>query len=271
VGYQAAQAGRTLLSVEHLSVTESTGVNSLSDISFSVFEGEILGIAGVSGNGQSELLEVLAGIKAITSGVVQIGDRKFTAEQPACPSEVKQLGLAHVPEDRHAMGLVLPFTAAESAVLGYEYADAMGGRSPVLSPVVMAAHCKMLMAAYDVRPADPSLKSNLFSGGNQQKIVLARELSSRPDILLVGQPTRGVDIGAIEFIHKQLLAMRDSGCAVILVSVELDEIMSLSDRIMVMNDGRNMGIVRQAGTDIQEIGLMMAGVTVAPPHKQKVK
>ena len=168
-----------------------------------------------------------------------------------------------MPEDRHAMGLILPFTAAESAVLGYEYADLMGGRSPILSPAVMAAHCKTLMSSYDVRPAEPSLKSNLFSGGNQQKIVLARELSSQPDILLVGQPTRGVDIGAIEFIHKQLLAMRDKGCAVILVSVELDEIMSLSDRVMVMNEGKSMGIVRKADTDIQEIGLMMAGVTAA--------
>ena len=127
------------------------------------------------------------------------------------------------------------------------------------------------MSSYDVRPAEPNLKSNLFSGGNQQKIVLARELSSQPDILLVGQPTRGVDIGAIEFIHKQLLAMRDKGCAVILVSVELDEIMSLSDRVMVMNEGKSMGIVRKADTDIQEIGLMMAGVTAASPRQQKAR
>ena len=271
VGYQAAQAGQAMLNAEHLTVTETSGVTSLSDVSFSVHQGEILGIAGVSGNGQSELLEVLAGIRKITSGTVQIGDRKITAEQPASPSEVKGLGLAHVPEDRHAMGLILPFTAAESAVLGYEYADMMGGRSPILSPAVMAAHCKTLMSSYDVRPAEPSLKSNLFSGGNQQKIVLARELSSQPAILLVGQPTRGVDIGAIEFIHKQLFAMRDKGCAVILVSVELDEIMSLSDRVMVMNEGKSMGIVRKADTDIQEIGLMMAGVTAASPRQQKAR
>ena len=127
------------------------------------------------------------------------------------------------------------------------------------------------MTSYDVRPAEPSLKSNLFSGGNQQKIVLARELSSQPYILLVGQTTLGVDIGAIEFIHKQLLAMRDRGCAVVLVSVELDEIMSLSDRIMVMNEGRNMGIVRRADTDIQQIGLMMAGVETLPPQKMKAR
>ena len=135
----------------------------------------------------------------------------------------------------------------------------------------MDQHCQRLMTDYDIRPADPKLKSNLFSGGNQQKIVLARELSSQPDILLIGQPTRGVDIGAIEFIHKQLLAMRDQGCAVVLVSVELDEIMSLSDRIMVMNEGRNMGIVRRADTDVQQIGLMMAGVEITSPQKRKAR
>ena len=260
VGYQTEQAGQAMLSAEHLTVIESSGVARLSDISFSVHKGEILGIAGVSGNGQSELLEVLAGIRGITSGTLQIGNRKITADQPVSPSEVKRLGLAHVPEDRHAMGLVLPFTAAESSVLGYEYADAMGGRSPVLSPALMAVHCKTLMAAYDVRPADPNLKSNLFSGGNQQKIVVAREISAHPDILLVGQPTRGVDIGAIEFIHKQLLALRDAGCAIILVSVELDEILNLSDRIMVMNAGQNMGILVREDADVQKIGLMMAGL-----------
>ena len=147
----------------------------------------------------------------------------------------------------------------------------MGGKAIGLSPQQMDQHCQRLMTDYDIRPADPSLKSNLFSGGNQQKIVLARELSSQPNILLVGQPTRGVDIGAIEFIHKQLLAMRDQGCAVILVSVELDEIMSLSDRIMVMNEGRNMGIVIRADTDIQQIGLMMAGVETLPPEKMKAR
>ena len=260
VGYAAAKPGQPVLTADNLTVTEAAGAPVLSRLSFTVHRGEILGIAGVSGNGQSELLEVLAGIRPISSGTVQIGNRTITAERSASPSEVKSLGVAHVPEDRHAVGLILPFSAAESSVLGYEYADAVGGATASLSPRQMETHCQALMADYDIRPADPRLKSNLFSGGNQQKIVLARELSSQPDILLVGQPTRGVDIGAIEFIHKQLLKMRDQGCAVILVSVELDEIMSLSDRVMVMNDGQNMGIVKRADADIQKIGLMMAGV-----------
>ena len=271
VGYAAAEPGQPVLTAEHLTVTGASGVPHVRDLSFTVHQGEILGIAGVSGNGQSELLDVLAGIRQVTSGSIQLGGRQITADQPAAPSEVKALGLAHVPEDRHAVGLILPFSAAESAVLGYEYADAMGGKAIGLSPQQMDQHCQHLMTDYDIRPADPSLKSNLFSGGNQQKIVLARELSSQPNILLVGQPTRGVDIGAIEFIHKQLLAMRDRGCAVVLVSVELDEIMSLSDRIMVMNEGRNMGIVRRADTDIQQIGLMMAGVETLPPQKMKAR
>jgi len=269
VGYAAAEPGQPVLRADNLSVIGASGVSYLSGLSFAVYQGEILGIAGVSGNGQSELLEVLAGIRPVSSGSLQLGGRQITSEHPATPSEIKNLGLAHVPEDRHAVGLILPFSAAESAVLGYEYAEVMGGQSASLSPRQMEQHCQGLMTDYDIRPADPSLKSNLFSGGNQQKIVLARELSSQPSILLVGQPTRGVDIGAIEFIHKQLLEMRDKGCAVILVSVELDEIMSLSDRIMVMNDGRNMGIVNRAETDIQEIGLMMAGVdTASPPIKK---
>ena len=271
VGYAAADPGQPVLRAEKLTVTGASGVRHVKELSFTVHQGEILGIAGVSGNGQSELLDALAGIRPISAGGIQLGGRQITADQPASPSEVKRLGLAHVPEDRHAVGLILPFSAAESAVLGYEYATAMGGRTAGLSPRQMEAHCQRLMTDYDIRPANPNLKSNLFSGGNQQKIVLARELSSQPDILLVGQPTRGVDIGAIEFIHKQLLAMRDQGCAVILVSVELDEIMSLSDRIMVMNEGRNMGIVNRADTDIQQIGLMMAGVDAPSPHRQKVR
>ena len=215
----------------------------------------------MSGNGQTELLEILAGITPITAGQLDIAGHRITPEQPVTPTDVKALGVAHVPEDRHAVGIILPFSAAETAILGYE--DQPQLRDGILlSPAAMRTHCAELMDNFDVRPAHPDLKSNLFSGGNQQKLVLAREISSAPDILLVGQPTRGVDIGAIEFIHKQLLALRDNGCAILLVSVELDEILSLSDRIMVMNAGQNMGIVDRADADAQQIGLMMAGVEV---------
>ena len=152
-----------------------------------------------------------------------------------------------------------PFTAAESAILGYE-TDSRLGNGFWLSPRKIAGLCADLMRRFDVRPSNPSLKSNLFSGGNQQKIVLAREISKDPDILIVGQPTRGVDIGAIEFIHKQLIALRDKGCAILVVSVELDEILSLSDRIIVMNNGEVVGTVDSADADESRLGLMMAGI-----------
>ena len=260
IGYDSAQAGDICLQVEHLSMRDDSGKNCLRDVSFNVRRGEIFGIAGVSGNGQSEFLEVLAGISVIDAGRVVIGTTEMNADNPATPAEVKELGLAHIPEDRHAVGLILPFTAAETAMLGYEERGATRNGGTFLSPDKITRHCEKLMTDFDIRPADPNLKSSLFSGGNQQKIVVAREISARPNILLVGQPTRGVDIGAIEFIHKQLLALRDAGCAIILVSVELDEILNLSDRIMVMNAGQNMGILAREDADVQKIGLMMAGL-----------
>ena len=260
IGYDTTQAGDICLQVEHLSMRDDRSKNCLRDVSFDVRRGEIFGIAGVSGNGQSELLEVLAGVSVIDAGRVVIGTTEMNADNPATPAEVKELGLAHIPEDRHAVGLILPFTAAETAMLGYEERGAASIGGAFLSPDKITRHCEKLMTDFDIRPADANLKSSLFSGGNQQKIVVAREISARPNILLVGQPTRGVDIGAIEFIHKQLLALRDAGCAIILVSVELDEILNLSDRIMVMNAGQNMGILARKDADVQKIGLMMAGL-----------
>lgn len=254
-----AEAGETRLTVSGLSYHDATGAPRLRDVSFDVRAGEILGVAGVSGNGQSELLNILAGITAPQTGTVRVKDCLVSADAPSNPAEMRDIGLAHVPEDRHAVGMVLPFQAAESAILGYEDDSALG-TSFWLSPRRIAAHCRELMARFDVRPANPHLKSSLFSGGNQQKIVLAREISKSPDILLVGQPTRGVDIGAIEFIHKQLVALRDEGCAILLVSVELDEILSLSDRIMVMNNGEIVGTVDAKDADETQLGLMMAGI-----------
>ena len=255
-----ANPGEVLLKVEGLNLNATSGAPLLRDLNFELRAGEILGVAGVSGNGQSELLEVLSGITKPTAGRVTIGASEVSNEAPSSPTEVKSLGVAHVPEDRHAMGMVLPFTAAESAVLGYENQSQLG-EGFWFSPKKLEAYCADLMERFDIRPQNPKLKSNLFSGGNQQKVVLAREMSAEPSILLVGQPTRGVDIGAIEFIHQQLIEMRDRGCAILLISVELDEILSLSDRIMVMNAGESMGIVDKKDVDTQAIGLMMTGIT----------
>ena len=258
--YHDAKPGEVVLSCTSLGLVADNGASVLKNISFELKAGEILGVAGVSGNGQSELLEILSGITPPTEGVVRLGDVELSCTSPLSPMAVKALGVAHVPEDRHAMGMVLPFTAAESAALGYENRAELGG-GLWFSPNALDDHCAQLMTDFDIRPSTPSLKSSLFSGGNQQKIVLAREMSASPGILLVGQPTRGVDIGAIEFIHQQLIDMRDQGCAILLISVELDEILSLSDRIMVMNAGECMGIVDKNEADAQSIGLMMAGIS----------
>ena len=173
---------------------------------------------------------------------------------------MRRLGLSHVPEDRQRMGLIIPFSARESAILGY-HDEPTYNRHLRLRRGAVAAGFRRQAAEYDVRPADGTLPTSAFSGGNQQKIVLARELDRNPDLLLVGQPTRGVDIGAIEFIHRRLVALRDAGKAILLVSVELDEILALSDRILVMHDGRIVGEVSQAEATERAIGLMMAGIS----------
>ncbi|MBK0400271.1 ABC transporter ATP-binding protein [Limibaculum sp. M0105] len=250
------------LEVRGLGWRDARGITRLSDVSLTLREGEILGLAGVAGNGQSELLDVLSGIATPQSGVIRIGERIINRDRPAGPAELRALGLAHVPEDRHRRGVVLGFTAQENAVLGYQHGPAAGdGR--LLSPAALACHCAALMKRFDVRPAAPGLRMSGFSGGNQQKLVLAREIEAEPRILLVGQPTRGVDIGAIEFIHGEILKLRDQGCAILLVSVELDEILALADRVAVMNAGRIVGERRLSGIDAEdrsEIGLMMAGI-----------
>ena len=244
--------------VENLSLVDSRGVTRLSEIGFSLQGGEIVGIAGVSGNGQSELLEVLSGILAPSAGSIRIGSLDITADNPSDPASLRKAGLAHVPEDRHRLGLVTGFSAWESAALGYQDDAALGGRY-LLSPQAMQRRCADLMQGFDVRPPQPLLGSSKFSGGNQQKLILAREMVRGPRILIVGQPTRGVDIGAIEFIHREILAMRDKGCAILLVSVELDEILALADRILVMNQGRIVGEVAGDKADERQLGVMMAG------------
>jgi general nucleoside transport system ATP-binding protein len=251
-----ARPGRPVLAVENLSVRDDQGVTRVEAVSFEVRAGEIVGIAGVAGNGQSELLEAIAGIRRPSSGRILIDGKDVAGGDAAA---MRRAGLAHVPEDRLRMGLVKPFPAFESAILGYHH-DARFGRGPLLSLRRMVRDLSDKMRKYDVRPQDPRLKTANFSGGNAQKIVLAREIERDPELLLVGQPTRGVDIGAIEFIHRQLIAMRDAGKAILLVSVELEEIMALSDRILVMCAGKITGERMPGAADEQELGLLMAGV-----------
>ncbi|WP_183896814.1 ABC transporter ATP-binding protein [Rhizobium skierniewicense] len=250
-----ANPGEVLFSVRNLTVKDSRGVTMVDDVSFDVRAGEIVGIAGVAGNGQSELLEAIAGIRKPHSGEILMGGKTVDRVDPAV---LRKLGLAHIPEDRHHMGLVLKFEEYENSILGY-HRDEKYGKGMFLNPEAIRKDAIEKIEKYDIRPPNANLKTANFSGGNQQKIVVAREIERDPKMLIIGQPTRGVDIGAIEFIHRRIIEMRDAGKAILLVSVELDEIRSLSDRILVMFAGRVVG-EKTAQAEEQTLGLMMAGI-----------
>jgi ABC-type uncharacterized transport system ATPase subunit len=251
--------GAPPLIAEGLTLRDERGIVRVDNVSFCVRAGEIVAIAGVSGNGQSELLELLAGIRRPTAGRFIANGRVITPETPSSPAEMRAIGVAHIPEDRHRSGLVTAFAASESAILGYQR-DRGYSRWLLLIRRKLLRHCELLMERFDVRPRAPMLRSANFSGGNQQKLVVARELDREPKVLLIGQPTRGVDIGAIEFIHRQLLQRREAGCAILLVSVELDEVIALADRILVMCDGRIVGELSAEEADERKLGLLMANV-----------
>ena len=190
-------------------------------------------------------------------GRIVYGDRAITPDNPTDPAEVRDLQVAHVPEDRQKLGMVTAFPAWESSMLGYHRDDGFQ-KGIILDPDLVKNKCASLMEQFDVRPPTPDIKSANFAGGNQQKLILAREIDRNPKVLLVGQPTRGVDIGAIEFIHRQLVELRDKGGAVLLISVELDEVMTLADRILVMFEGRIVAEVEGDKADEKTLGLMMA-------------
>jgi len=256
-----ANPGDVVLDVQNLRVVDGAGVERLKSISFQIRAGEILGIAGVAGNGQSELLEVLGGMIPARSGSVKLhGQEIDITGRNSDGQSRRRRGIGHVPEDRQVEGLIMPYEAWENVAFGY-HNDPKYQSGPLMNNAAIKADCADKMARYDVRPPNPRLPARNFSGGNQQKIVVAREMDRAPDLLLVGQPTRGVDIGAIEFIHKQIIALRDAGKAVLLVSVELDEILGLSDRIAVMFDGQIAGERLPEETNEGDLGLLMAGVT----------
>ncbi|WP_068311720.1 ABC transporter ATP-binding protein [Polycladidibacter hongkongensis] len=255
---QPAKPGAPLLKVENLNVKDERGVMRVKNASLEVRAGEILGIAGVSGNGQSELLKAISGIEKAQTGKVTIGTHVIDLTGECDAAAMRDYGMSHVPEDRHKMGLVNAFSEAENSILGY-HREPKYSKGLLLDKEFIRKEAMERIEKYDIRPPSTELKAAKFSGGNQQKIVLAREIERDPDVLIIGQPTRGVDIGAIEYIHKRIIEMRDAGKAVLLVSVELDEIRSLSDRIMVMFDGEIMG-ERGPEASEQELGLLMAGV-----------
>ena len=257
---QPARADReVVLAVAHLVVRDERGLPAVRDVSFEVCAGEVVGLAGVSGNGQSELCLALAGLLPVAGGQVRLGGRLATN---LSPRSLGRLGLAHVPEDRQRMGIILPFSVAENFIL-HDFDRPPFAHRGLLAFQTIADHALALVRQYAIRVADVQHAISQLSGGNQQKVVVARELTRRPRCLLVNQPTRGIDIGATEFVLQQILAQRDGGAAVLLISTELEELLAVSDRILVLFEGRVMGEVPARPELIDDIGLMMAGKSAA--------
>ena len=250
-----AKPREPVLSVNGLTLRGAEGNATLDGISFEVRGGETLGIAGVEGNGQTELIEILAGLRKASAGDVLLEGKNINALDP---HERKQRGIAHIPEDRHRRGLLLPFDLAANSILGVHRDRPISG-AVLLNNDVIVERAQRLVREYDVRPPNITLPARALSGGNQQKLIVAREFDINPRLVLVAQPTRGVDIGATEFIHRKLIELRDAGAAVLLVSAELDEVLSLSDRVIVIYGGRIVGEVDPKTVSEEQIGLMMTG------------
>jgi ABC-type uncharacterized transport system ATPase subunit len=252
-----AKTGDPKLKLTNFSIRAIGGATRVDKVSFQVRAGEIVGIAGVEGNGQTELIEALAGLlpPAQLSGEMNFEGRDITNQNARARRE---LGIAHIPEDRHRRGLLLEFSLAENSILGVHYRPPVTSAGNIfLDDAAIRRRANDIIQNFDVRPANADLPARALSGGNQQKLIIGREFKLQPKLLLVSQPTRGVDIGAIEFIHRQLVALRDAGCAVLLVSAELEEVTSLSDRLLVIHKGRIVGEVDPKVATVEEIGLLM--------------
>jgi ABC-type uncharacterized transport system ATPase subunit len=249
-----ANPGKPLLQVEDLVVRDDRGLEAVRGVSFDVRAGEIVGIAGVDGNGQSELIDALTGLRHVASGKIVVGDEDLTR---ATARDALDAGMGHIPEDRHRRGLVLDFNLAENLVL-HDYGKRPFSRFGWLNPRGWISWARGLLKEFDVRGGGPTTRSASLSGGNQQKVVIAREVSRDPQVLIAAQPTRGLDVGAIEFVHRRLVEQQDAGKAVLLVSLELEEVLSLSDRILVLYEGQ---IVAEFPPDVSEedVGLAMIG------------
>jgi general nucleoside transport system ATP-binding protein len=250
-----AKPGDVTFKVENLTASSDRGVPALKGVSFELRQGEILGIAGVEGNGQSELMEVLAGTRRATGGRVLLGDKDVTHLDARTEREA---GIAFIPEDRRGTGLVLGYTVAENLILGRQRAPSFSWHELVLKIAAIKDWARRLVKEFDIRTPSVETAAKNLSGGNQQKLIVAREMGSRPRVMLAAQPTRGVDIGAIEFIHRRIVQERDEGTAILLVSAELDEVRSLSDRIAVMYEGRIVSI-ESPETPEERLGLLMTG------------
>lgn len=252
---QAPQPKEVVLSIKDLVVNENRGVPAVKNLSLDVRAGEIVGIAGIDGNGQSELIQAITGLRKIESGSVELKGQSIVGLHPR---QITELSVGHVPEDRHRDGLVLEMMISENIALQTYYKEPLSKKG-ILNYTNIIDYAKKLMQEFDVRAASEIVPASALSGGNQQKAIIAREIDRNPDLLIVSQPTRGLDVGAIEYIHKRLIQERDNGKAVLVVSFELDEILNVSDRIAVIHDGKIQGIVTPETTNKQELGVLMAG------------
>ena len=252
---QASQPKEVVLSIKDLVVNENRGVPAVKNLSLDVRAGEIVGIAGIDGNGQSELIQAITGLRKVESGSIELKGKSIVGMHPR---QITELSVGHVPEDRHRDGLILEMMISEHIGLQTYYKEPLS-KNGILNYANITSHAKKLMEEFDVRAASEFVPAGALSGGNQQKAIIAREIDRDPDLLIVSQPTRGLDVGAIEYIHKRLIEERDNGKAVLVVSFELDEILNVSDRIAVIHDGKIQGIVSPETTNKQELGVLMAG------------
>jgi len=251
---QQASPGEPLLQVEHLHAFDDRGIEKVRDVSFDVRAGEIVGIAGIDGNGQSELIDALSGLLPVSAGTVSLEGSDITH---LTALEHYHVGLGHVPEDRQRRGLVLEFSIAENLAL-HDYRSRPDSRYGWLFPRRLAERATRLVKEFDVRGGGAQARAAGLSGGNQQKVVLAREIDRNPRVLIAAQPTRGLDVGAIEFVHRRLIEERDEGRGILLVSLELEEILSLSDRILVFYEGMIVGELPPTASE-EELGILMTG------------
>ena len=252
---EEAQPKEVVLAISDLVVNENRGVPAVKELSLDVRAGEIVGIAGIDGNGQSELIQAITGLRKVKAGSIKIKGQEVVG---LSPRKITEMNVSHVPEDRHRDGLVLEMMLSENIALQTYYKEPLS-KNGVLNYNQINSYARKLMEEFDVRAANEIVPASALSGGNQQKAIIAREVDRNPDLLIVSQPTRGLDVGAIEYIHKRLIGERDKGKAVLVVSFELDEILNLSDRIAVIHDGKIQGIVKPSETNKQELGILMAG------------
>ncbi|HEW3621226.1 TPA: ABC transporter ATP-binding protein [Streptococcus pneumoniae] len=252
---QASKPKEVVLSIKDLVVNENRGVPAVKNLSLDVRAGEIVGIAGIDGNGQSELIQAITGLRKVESGSIELKGDSIVGLHPR---QITELSVGHVPEDRHRDGLILEMMISENIALQTYYKEPHS-KNGILNYSNITSYAKKLMEEFDVRAASELVPAAALSGGNQQKAIIAREIDRDPDLLIVSQPTRGLDVGAIEYIHKRLIEERDNGKAVLVVSFELDEILNVSDRIAVIHDGKIQGIVSPETTNKQGLGVLMGG------------